>query len=178
MAGQDRERDRKREFRHPEVVAYSRSLSAAEAALNRPVIRRDGDGFPECRISDGTVIRRRMATTESPGHGGSAARSRDLLPRPEREPAATVVDPDAVGTALRGDAPVAAAARPRLLPEARDDAPDPPHCPHCGGRMAHRGDRRPRACMARPGKVTVARRHYRCPACRTGLSYAGRRVAS
>jgi len=83
MAGQDRERDRKREFRHPEVVAYSRSLSAAEAALNRP------------------VIRRRMATTESPGHGGSAARSLDLLPRPEREPAATVVDPDAVGTALR-----------------------------------------------------------------------------
>ncbi len=169
MAVQDKERDKKQEFRHPEVVAYLRSLSAAEAALNRPMIRQDGDGFLEYRIFDGTVICRRLATTELPGHEGSAARSPDLLPRLEKELAATVVDLDAVETALRGDALVAAAAQLRLLLEARDDALDPPHCPHCGGRMARWGDKRPKTYMTRLGKVTVARRHYRCSACRTGL---------
>ncbi len=92
------------------MVAYLRSLSAAEAALNRPMIRQDGDGFLEYRIVDGTVICRRLATTELPGHEGSAVRSHDLLPRLEKELAATGVDLDAVETALRGDALVAAAA--------------------------------------------------------------------
>ncbi|MCY4242903.1 MAG: hypothetical protein OXD36_14325 [Rhodobacter sp.] len=78
-----------------------------------------------------------------------------------------MADPDAVGTALRSDAPAAAAAQSRLLPEARDDALDPPHCPRCGGRMARWGDKLPKSHMTRLGKVTVARRHYRRSACRT-----------
>ncbi len=35
--------------------------------------------------------------------------------------------------------------------------------------MARWGDKRPKTSMTRLGKVTVARRHYRCSACRTGL---------
>jgi len=57
--GQDRQRDTKREFGHSEAVAYLRSPSAVEAALNRLTARQDGDGFPEYPIVDGEATGRR-----------------------------------------------------------------------------------------------------------------------
>ncbi len=70
---------KRREFRHPDTVAYLRGLSADEAAVQAPLVRAHADGFTRYWLEDGEVRCRDITAAELPQPGGGSSALETLL---------------------------------------------------------------------------------------------------
>ena len=70
---------KRREFRHPDTVAYLRGLSADEAAVQPPLVRAHGEGFTRYWLEDGEVRCRDIMAAELPHPGGGLSALETLV---------------------------------------------------------------------------------------------------
>ena len=170
---------KRREFRHPDTVAYLRSLSADEAAVQPPLVRKHAEGFTRYWLEDDGEVRcRDITAAELPQPGGglsaletllSATRDLfgDLLPQLAAEVGRPGPDLDSIERALRDGAHASGATALKAILEDLDRELPSPFCANCGREMVrHRFD--DKSFMTRLGPVTIERIYCYCRDCGCG----------
>ncbi len=171
-------RRKKPEFRHPDTVAYLRSLNGEEKAVHPPAFRAHGDGFTRYWLEDGEVRCRDVTAAGLPSSGAgvsaletllSAARERfgDLMPKLAAEAGRPVPDLDSIGRALRDGSHASGAMGLKAILEDLDRRLPGPVCGNCGKTMAWHL-RESKTLMTRLGQVTVERVCRYCRECGHG----------
>ena len=166
------------EFRHPEAVAFLRSLTDEQAAKQPPLVL-EHDGVAARYWREGGRVRcREVEASVGPSSGTGAlhafmraveAEFGRSLPRLEAElRGGGVPDLDAIEASIRDGLPDCGTALYAALPEALGaELPSPP-CPDCGRRM-ERHSRAGKTFQARMGPVRIERSYCYCRGCGTGF---------